>query len=62
MVADGTQFTEEGLGVRTVRGLGPGSSCLEDEWGPAEQAVGVGEGVGVVFGEAGLVNLGLAKV
>jgi len=57
MVADRTQFSEEGVGIRTTHGLGPGSTCLEDEWGPAEQAVGVSVGVGVIFGEAGLVNL-----
>jgi len=51
-----TQLPEEGLGVRTVHGLGPGSSCFEDEWGPAEQAIGVSVGVGVIFGEAGQVN------
>jgi len=59
MVANRAQFTAEGLGVRTARGLGPGGACLEDKWCPAEQAVGIGEGVGVgvVFGEGGEVNL-----
>jgi len=53
MVADRAQFAAEGLGERAARGLGPGSACLEHKWRPAEQAVGVSEGVGVVFGEPG---------
>jgi len=46
------------LGIGTVLALGPGRAGLDDEGLAAEQAVGVGVGVGIVFGEAGLVDLG----
>lgn len=62
MVGYGAQFAAEGLGARTARGLGPGSARFEDKGRPAEQAVGVSEGVRVVSREAGLVSLGLAEL
>ena len=57
MVVDRTQFPNKGLGIRTVASFGPGSSCLEDEWGPTEQAICVSIGIRIMFGEAGLVDL-----
>jgi hypothetical protein len=45
----------EGSGVGALA-LGPGGAGLEDEPLAAAQAVGGGVGVGIVLGEAGLVD------
>jgi hypothetical protein len=62
MAVDGAQLATEGLGIRATLALGPGRAGLEDEGLVAEQAVGVGVGVGIVFGETGLVDIVLGLV
>ena len=60
MSVRGAQFVLEGSVIGTLA-FGPGRAGLDDEALAVVQAMGVGIGVGIIFGEAGLVELVLGE-